>query len=91
MTGIFLRHGTSFVPLREKRYDAEAVLQELIAEHPEMLAGDDAEHGNLLLIRREAGVGDLEDGGARWSLDHLYVDAAGVPTLVEVKRSNVCG
>jgi len=68
MTGIFLRHGTSFVPLREKRYDAE--------------------HGNLLLIRREAAVSDVEDGGPRWSLDHLYIDAAGVPTLVEVKRSS---
>jgi hypothetical protein len=88
MTGIFLRQGTSFVALREQRYEAETVLQELIAEHPEMLAGDDAEHGNLLLVRREAGVSDYEDGGARWSLDHLYVDAAGVPTLVEVKRSS---
>jgi hypothetical protein len=88
MTGIFLRQGTSFVALREQGYEAEAVLQELIAGHPEMLAGDDAEHGNLLLVRREAGVSDIEDGGARWSLDHLYLDAGGVPTLVEVKRSS---
>lgn len=36
MTGIFLRQGTAFVPLREQRYEAETVLQELIAEHPEM-------------------------------------------------------
>ena len=88
MAGIFLRQGTSFVALREQSYEAETVLQELIAEHPEMLAGDDAEHGTLLLIRREAGVTDTEDGSSRWSLDHLYVDAAGVPTLVEVKRSS---
>jgi len=86
MAGIFLRQGSSFVALREQAYEAETVLQELIAEHPQMLGGDDAEHGTLLLIRREAGVSDQEDGGARWSLDHLYVDAAGVPTLVEVKR-----
>jgi hypothetical protein len=33
-------------------------------------------------------VSDHEDSGARWSLDHLYVDANGVPTLVEVKRSS---
>lgn len=71
-----------------RAYEAETVLQELIAEHPQMLAGDDAEHGTLLLIRREAGVTDQEEGGARWSLDHLYLDAAGVPTLVEVKRSS---
>src|SRR5688572_14204428 len=88
MAGIFLRQGDSFVALREQTYEAETVLQELIAGHPEMLAGDDAEHGTLLLIRREAGVTDAEDGGPRWSLDHLYLDAAGVPTLVEVKRSS---
>jgi len=88
MMGIFLRQGTSFVSLREQSYEAETVLQELIAEHPEMLAGEDAEHGTLLLIRREAGISDQQDGSARWSLDHLYLDAAGVPTLVEVKRSS---
>jgi hypothetical protein len=88
MSGIFLRQGSSFVALREQAYEAETVLQELIAEHPEMLAGDDADHGTLLLIRREAGVSDQDDGGSRWSLDHLYLDAAGVPTLVEVKRSS---
>ena len=74
--------------MRETPYDAEDVLQELIERHPEMLAGDDSEHGSLVLVRREAGVGDDEDAGARWSLDHLYVDANGVPTLVEVKRSS---
>jgi hypothetical protein len=74
--------------MRETPYDAEDVLQELIERHPEMLAGDDAPHGPLVLVRREAGVSDDEDAGARWSLDHLYLDANGVPTLVEVKRSS---
>src|SRR5882762_7448372 len=27
-----------------------------------------------------------DGGGARWSVDHLFVDQNGVPTLVEVKR-----
>src|SRR4051794_12230288 len=27
-------------------------------------------------------------GSSRWSLDHLFVDQEGVPTLVEVKRSS---
>lgn len=74
--------------MRETPYDAENVLQELIERHPVILAGDDAAHGSLVLVRREAGVSDHEDAGARWSLDHLYVDANGVPTLVEVKRSS---
>jgi hypothetical protein len=74
--------------MRETPYSAEDVLQQLIEEHPEMLGGDDAPHGQLILVRREAGVTDQDDAGARWSLDHLYVDANGVPTLVEVKRSS---
>ena len=28
-----------------------------------------------------------EDGSNRWSVDHLFVDQDGVPTIVEVKRS----
>ena len=28
------------------------------------------------------------DGGARWSVDHLFLDQDAVPTLVEVKRSS---
>ena len=79
---IFLRHGDSFVPMREELYEAEELLQALIAEHPEVLAGDESgEQSAWLLLKREAGVGP-------WSLDHLYLDQAGVPTLVEVKRSS---
>ncbi len=29
-----------------------------------------------------------EDGGGRWSVDHLFFDQDAVPTLVEVKRSS---
>lgn len=32
------------------------------------------------------GLPDDEGAGARWSLDHLFLDQDGVPTLVEVKR-----
>jgi hypothetical protein len=84
--GIYLKHGGTYVAMTERAYDAESVLQELIASHPEMLAGDAAAYGSLVLVKREVGVNDQEDGGARWSLDHLYLDAQGVPTLVEVKR-----
>src|SRR4051794_40436015 len=88
MPGIYLKHGDTYVAMTEKAYDAESILQELIASHPEMLASDDGGHGRLLFIRREAGVSDLDDGATRWSLDHLYLDSQGVPTLVEVKRSS---
>ena len=88
MSGIYLRQGDAFIAMRETPYDAEAVLQELVADHPEMLVGEDSGHGALLLVRREVAVTDSESSSGRWSLDHLFVDAAGVPTLVEVKRSS---
>ena len=34
------------------------------------------------------GVASEQDGPDRWSLDHLFLDQDGVPTLVEVKRSD---
>jgi hypothetical protein len=86
--GIYFREGDRYVAMTETPFDAESVLQALIAQHPEMLADEDAGHGPLLLIRREAAVADQENAAGRWSLDHLYVDAEGVPTLVEVKRSS---
>lgn len=86
--GIYLRYENDYVPMTETPFDAEDVLQSLIAQHPEMVSDENAGHGALLLIRREASVSDHEDAGGRWSLDHLYVDHDGVPTLVEVKRSS---
>lgn len=76
--------------MHERPYKAEAVLQVLLADHPEILAGGepgDESHG-WVLVRREAGVADAEGSADRWALDHLFLDAAGVPTLVEVKRSS---
>src|SRR5205809_1751754 len=35
-----------------------------------------------------AGVADAEEAAHRWSLDHLFLDQEGIPTLVEVKRSS---
>jgi len=52
MAGIYLRHGEAYIPMRETAYEAEDVLQQLIAEHPEMLAGDDR-HGRLVLVSRD--------------------------------------
>jgi hypothetical protein len=39
------------------------------------------------LVGREAALPDDEDGGGRWSVDHLFLDQDAVPTLVEVKRA----
>lgn len=69
-------------------YSLEAELQELVAAHPDLLAGDQIDRDRprrWRLIRREAPVGSAT-ARARWSLDHLFVDQDATPTLVEAKR-----
>lgn len=88
--GIFLIHsGGSLTELREQRYESEALLQQLLAQYPSVLAGDDAEAKprRWLLIDREAAIPDEPDGAARWAVDHVFLDQDGIPTFVEVKRS----
>src|SRR5262249_23056284 len=41
-----------------------------------------------VLVKRETSVPDRADGAGRWSLDHLFLDHAGIPTFVEVKRAS---
>jgi hypothetical protein len=86
--GVYLRHGENFVAMRETPYETEDLLQALIAEHPEILAEDEGGERGWVLVKRESGVPDRPDGADRWSLDHLLLDHAGIPTLVEVKRSS---
>lgn len=79
------------VSMQATPYDSERLLQEILANHPALLAGsaiDPVKPRRWLLVRREAGLPSEEAGGARWSVDHLFLDQDGVPTLVEVKRSS---
>ena len=77
--------------MTEAPYDSEAVLQELLARFPDLLAGDQIGGDyprSWVLVDRESGIPDVEGGVGRWSVDHLFLDQDGVPTLVEVKRSS---
>lgn len=87
---IYMVEGPKLVAMEESPYDSEDLLQARIADHPQLLAigaGSSGEAPRWLLISREMAVPGEEGGAGRWSLDHLFVDQAGVPTLVEVKRS----
>ncbi len=79
-------------PLEEERFAKEDELQALIAEHPEVLDGEQMRPGDPLrwiLITREQGIAESpSDAAARWAVDHLIVDQDAVPTLVEVKRGS---
>jgi hypothetical protein len=83
--------GGQLVLLAEQPYEKEEVLQRALAEHPEVIAGPTTKSGGggkLLLVRREMGVPGDVDGPAVWSVDHLFLDADGVPVIVETKRSS---
>jgi hypothetical protein len=90
--GVFLiQKDESLVAMTEQPYDTEEVLQVLLAKYPDLLAGDqmDAEDPRRwLLISRETPIPVEEGGGWQFSLDHLFLDQDGVPTLVEVKRAS---
>ena len=75
--------------LEEEPFSTEDELQALVADHPEVLDGEQIQPGDRrrwLLITREKGISESPHTGARWSVDHLIVDQDAVPTLVEVKR-----
>jgi hypothetical protein len=81
-----LRRGGDLIEMSEQRYATEADLQVLLARHPHLLTADGEPH-RWVLVSREFGVASEQDGSDRWSVDHLFLDEAAVPTLVEVKRS----
>jgi len=90
--GIYLlQNNGKLVEMREQKYDNEGILQKLLADYPNLLAGDlidqDAPR-RWLLIRREVAVPSGEDNRSLMSLDHLFLDQDAIPTLVEVKRSS---
>lgn len=89
--GIYLiQDDGHLVEMTGQRYDSEDLLQGLLAEYPSLLAGDQIDPAaprRWLLISREMPLPSEEQGGERWSVDHLFLDQDAIPTLVEVKRS----
>ena len=88
--GIFLiNEKNEPVEMREERYDSEARLQQLLADHPAILAGDQIDRENprrWLFVTKELSLAS-EEGVGRWFVDHLFIDQDAVPTIIEVKRS----
>jgi hypothetical protein len=79
------------VAMNEASYDSESLLQKLLADFPDLLAGEQInaeEPRRWLLVTREMAVPGEQDGAGRWSLDHLFLDQDAIPTLVEVKRGS---
>lgn len=89
--GIYLvQDDGGLVEMTEQPYGTEDLLQKLLADYPNLLAGDQIDSSaprRWLLIAREVSLASEEDGSGRWSVDHLFLDQDAVPTIVEVKRS----
>ncbi len=85
-----LRPDRGLVEAAQTPFILESELQELLADHVELIPGAQIDRSNprrWQLIKREAGVPNEEGGGGWWAIDHLIVDQDAIPTFVEVKRS----
>ncbi len=88
--GIYLiQENDKLVEMTEQAYDSEDQLQELLETYPNLLAGDQIDRATprrwLLISRDSVGLNE-EDSSQRWSLDHLFIDQDGIPTLVEIRQ-----
>ena len=87
---IYTRANGRMEELREQSFgnDPESVLQKLIAQHPDLLSGEQLSPEiplRWILITREQGIAEGAGAGNRWSVAHLLIDQDARPTLVEVK------
>ncbi len=68
--GIYLvQPSGSLVEMTEQPYDAEARLQRLLSDYPNLLAGDQVNPGaprRWLLVKQEASIPSEDGGGGRW-------------------------
>ena len=86
---IFILQDTEISELQEVPFEKEYDFQRLIERYPNILAGDQIDPENprkWLLVSREMPIPSESGGRDRWSIDHLFLDQDGIPTLVEVKR-----
>lgn len=77
--------------MEERSFSTEDELQALIAEHPELLDGEQISPGDArrwILVSREKGIAESSGAAARWAVDLLIIGQDAVPTLVELKRGS---
>jgi hypothetical protein len=89
-SGVFVLHGgDTLVSMQPTQFAAETDFQTLLSRFPELLVGDQInphEPRRWILVKREQTITTNEVGASQWSVDHLFLDQDGIPTLVEIKR-----
>lgn len=89
-SGVFvLQADNSLVSMEPKQFAAENEFQLLLSRFPALLVGDQIGPQNprkWALVKREQAIATDQIGASQWSIDHLFLDQDGIPTLVEIKR-----
>lgn len=71
---IFLLRDGGLTEMKEQPYDSENLLQKLISDYPNLLAGDqidDASPRRWLFVSSEAPVPSEGGGAGKWAVDNL--------------------
>lgn len=91
-SGVFLLQGEhSLVPMEPGQFATEDDFQRLLSRFPELLVGSQIDPQNprrWILVKREQSISTGELGASVWSVDHVFLDQDGTPTLVEIKRQS---
>jgi hypothetical protein len=91
-SGVFLLQGdNSLISMEPAQFATEDDFQRLLSQFPALLVGDQIDPENprrWILVKREQTVAIDQVGASQWSLDHLFLDQDGIPTLVEIKRQS---
>ncbi len=91
-SGVFLLQGKdNLVAMEPAQFATEDDFQRLLSKFPELLVGDQIDPQNprrWVLVRREQPISTGEIGASQWSIDHVFLDQDGIPTLVEIKRQS---
>jgi len=86
-----LQGGDSLLPMEPASFAKEDDFQRLLSRFPQLLVGDQINPQNprrWALVRRELPISTGELGASQWSIDHVFLDQDGIPTLVEIKRQS---
>jgi len=81
----------SLVAMEPGQSASEDDFQRLLSRFPELLVGDQVDPQSprrWILVKREQSISTGEIGASVWSIDHVFLDQDGIPTLVEIKRQS---
>jgi hypothetical protein len=91
-SGVFvLQKDNSLISMEPTEFAKEDDFQRLLGSFPALLVGDQIDPENprrWALVKREQPIATDEIGSTQWSIDHLFLDQDGIPTLVEIKRQS---